>query len=403
MDIVSSIVVVSYHYDDVVVGRPHFWRRALVAIPSGANVTTVASDFDHIRKKKLTSMCSNVVRLPVRRYDKNLSFARVLSYWDFACCILRGSVLERASVVVVCVPDYISALAVLLWSRRRSCVVLIDVVDLWPEALPLPVKWNLLFKKTIGRIISCFRACMFAPSSLIFFQSEYFIGLYGSPSNKHRLLRMCCDPLALEPIRLAPPLAEKLCLVFLGSINSVTDTELIVGLLRALAAVRKIRLAVIGGGNSLVRLQEKLQSIAVETVFYGINFDPDVKSTELAGAHFGLNLYRSTTAVAVSYKSMEYLQYGLPLLNSAQGDTSLLVEREGCGFNCNANAIDSTLTSLISLTDEGHAALRANANRVFNTYFSFASFEKTVHDALSCLQVATEVCSDDSSSKGTIL
>jgi glycosyltransferase involved in cell wall biosynthesis len=403
MNRASSIIVISYHYDDVAVGRTNFWRRALVSIPSGANVTTVASDFDHIRKQTLTSMCSNVVRLPVRRYDKNISFARVLSYWDFACCILRGSVLEHASVLVVCVPDYISALAVLLWSRRFSCAVLIDVVDLWPEALPLPVKWNLLFKGTLGPIIARVRACLFAPSSLIFFQSEYFIGLYGSPSPKHRLLRMCCDPLALEPIRLAPPLGEKLCLVFLGSINSVTDTESIVGLLRGLAAFRKIRLALIGGGNSLFRLQEELRSIAVETVYYGINFDPDIKSTELAGAHFGLNLYRSTTAVAVSYKSMEYLQYGLPLLNSAQGDTSLLVEREGCGFNCNASAIDSTITSLISLTDEGHAELRANATRVFNTYFSFASFEKTVHDALSCLQVATEVRADYSSSKGTIL
>lgn len=403
MDRVGSMVVISYHYDDAVVGRPHFWRRAFVTIPGGANVTTVASDFDHIRKRTLTGICSNVVRLPVRRYDKNLSFARVLSYWDFARGILRGSVIERASIVVVCVPDYICALAVLLWSRRRSCAVLIDVVDLWPEALPLPVRWNLLFKRTLGRVFARVRACLFAPASLIFFQSEYFVGLYGSPSLKHRLLRMCCDTLTFEPIRRAPPLAEKLCLVFLGSINSVTDTESIVALLRALAAVRKVRLAVIGGGNSLFRLQEELRSSDVETVYYGINFDPDVKSSELAGAHFGLNLYRSTTAVAVSYKSMEYLQYGLPLLNSAQGDTSLLVEREGCGFNCNATAIDSAITSLNSLTDEGHAELRANATRVFHTYFSFASFEKTVHDALSYLQVATEVRADLGSSKGTIL
>ena len=53
-----------------------------------------------------------------------------------------------------------------------------------------------------------------------------------------------------------------------------------------------------------------------------------------------------STEVALSYKSVDYLSYGVPLLNSAKEDTKILVNEENIGYNFNSNSLESLINKL---------------------------------------------------------
>ena len=166
-------VVVSYHLLANGTGRPYFVVQALRKMAKIHHVSLIASNFDHIRKR--TILTEEGERVPVRPYAKNISIGRVLSYFDFARQIPLLLDVRKADLVYVCVPDYISAFAILKNKRDRRFLVIVDVVDLWPEAFPLPKHINRLFKGVFGGIFKPLRQWLFQKADLVLFQSRYFL------------------------------------------------------------------------------------------------------------------------------------------------------------------------------------------------------------------------------------
>ena len=93
-------------------------------------------------------------------------------------------------------------------------------------------------------------------------------------------------------------------------------------------------------------------------------------------AHFGFNGYKETTEVSVSYKSLEYLQHGIPLINSAKGDMIELVASEKCGLNYNSKDLQPVVNNIIAMSDADHAVMCQNALRTFDENFSYFRFNK---------------------------
>jgi len=371
------VLVVSYHYPDGENSRPTLVRRVFAEMPGGIAVKAIASDFDHFSKRTMPSSVGGIIRLPVRPYRKNISTARLLSYADFAWRLRKHPAVAEADIIYVCVPCYLSALAVLFGRARRRQKVLVDVVDLWPEALPLPRIVNRLIKGTIGAGIKSLRRRIFGGADLLFFQSRYFLNKYGGNSVRHKFLPMCLSGASLaENVTRRSSLSKEVRILFLGSMNSITDMASLVQLLQLLAKQRKVCFSVIGGGNSLEWLKERLKATTVTATFHGITFDKRIKEEELSRAHFGFNGYKETTEVSVSYKSLEYLQHGIPLINSAKGDMIELVASEKCGLNYNAKDLQPVVNNIIAMSDADHAVMRQNALRTFDENFSYGHFSK---------------------------
>jgi len=372
-----SVAVVSYHLMTDGTGRPNYVARALSEMPFLGSVSLVASDYEHISKRRVPE--DGVVRLPVRPYTKNISVQRILSYFDFARQVNLAVPVAGADLIYVCVPDYLSALAILRRKRNRRIVVIVDVVDLWPEALPLPRLVNGLVKKTIGLAFKWLRRSLFSKADLVLFQSQYFLNQCSGNNARYGFLPMCLN----ETTRLdyswkGSSLAKEIRVLFLGSMNNITDVVSLVQLLCILAEKRKVSLRVVGGGSSLEWLKQRLRTTAVITTFYGITFDSKIKDEELSQAHFGYNGYKETTEVSVSYKSLEYLRHGIPLINSAKGDTFELMENKECGFNYDPKDIQAVAARILLITDAEHARMRQNALRAFEACFSYLGFSTTL-------------------------
>jgi len=369
-----NVCLISYHYEEER-GRPNLVKRALSAMDFVKDLRVVASNFDHITKEVIPNTEQNITRLRVRQYSNNISLKRVLSYWDFARQLSALPILTTTQIAYVCVPDYLSALTVLRRRTGRTERVIIDVVDLWPEALPLPRLVNGLLKWALGSGIKRLRQRLFRDANLVLFQSQYFLSQFGGNGERYGFLPMCAGKTSqADFVWDGPSLASEIRILFLGSMNSITDLASLVHILRILVEERKVSLSVVGGGSSLGWLKEQLRGTPVITTFYGITFDKDIKNGEFRQTHFGYNGYRETTEVAVSYKSLELLQHGIPLINSAKGDTFEIVRNEECGLNFERKSLQAVAKRILSLTDVAHSHMRQNARRAFEVNFSYPGF-----------------------------
>jgi glycosyltransferase involved in cell wall biosynthesis len=373
------VCVVSYHFDEGFDARPNVARLAFAEMQSVAEVKVVAANFDHIRKLKLDGNTGSMLRVPVRPYSRNISANRLFSYWDFAKQVRNLPALSSADLVYTCVPDNFTAMEILRSRVGAFPKVIIDVVDLWPEAFPLPPIINYIAKRTIGTLLKVRRKRSFDAADLILFQSRYFLEKYGNSRARVGILPMCFRGSAQAlATGTAPSLKDEIRILFLGSINSITDSRSIVEILSLLSAARRVHFSVIGGGSGAKWLQERLRAVPVSTNFYGITFDKAIKDNEFSQAHFGFNAYKKTTEVSVSYKSMEYLKHGIPLINCAKGDTFELVQNSGCGVNFDANQIQEVANRLLSLTDAEHAQMRRNTLWVAEEHYSYRRFAQTL-------------------------
>ena len=107
---------------------------------------------------------------------------------------------------------------------------------------------------------------------------------------------------------------------------------------------------------------------------YGISFDENFKKNIFSKCWFGFNGYKQSTEVALSYKSVDYLSYGVPLLNSAKEDTNRLVTSEKIGFNFNKDNLESLVIKLSTISPQEVIEMKKNAYKTFQEKFSGKSY-----------------------------
>ena len=76
----------------------------------------------------------------------------------------------------------------------------------------------------------------------------------------------------------------------------------------------------------------------------------------------------------MSYKSVDYLSYGVPLLNSAKEDTNRLVTSEKIGFNFNEDNLESLIIKLSTISPQEVIEMKKSAYRTFQERFLGQSY-----------------------------
>jgi hypothetical protein len=377
-----KVVIVSYHFDAETHNRPVQIFGVLKQIAGVDEVQALVADYDHVTKNYVKSEKPGVRYFHVPPYSHNISYARIASYRRFARQVIDSGMLEGVDLVYVNVPDYFSACSILRHQARFGYRTIIDIVDLWPEALPLPTLIDTPAKALLHLILHGPRRRLFNKADMLLFQSTHFMRQFGALPEKCHVLPMCstraenAEPKPEQSLK--PDITRQVNLLYLGSLNSITDVDSLVSLAQILSMQRKVRLAVVGGGAGMSGFERRMKSLPVEMVYHGITFDPEIKRTEFGMAHFGYNGYRQTTDVAVSYKSMDYLQNRLPILNSARGDSRELVAMESCGFNFTPDTIDGVADSILAMNDASYLAMSDRAALAYESHFSFRSFRESL-------------------------
>ena len=391
--VLSRVAVISYDFiEKSQNSRPLLVYKALNACPDVKQVKVYCADFSHHQKHYVNLEHPDFQPIAVPAYRQNISFHRIFSYWIFALKVAVNPALRDCSLLYFCVPANELAMIALWYKLFFRKTVVLDVVDLWPEAFPLSPWCNDGIKWLLNVTSRPLRNWLFRQSHLIITQSAYFKQKIAAPPNSQVVL-MGTTHQVDRRLKTAHrhSLQAQINILYLGSINAINDLDSLIAILACLKQHRAVHLSVIGGGKRLPYLQQQVEDLGISSCFHGICFDPAIKNQEFLRCHFGYNGYVPATEVAISYKSLEYLAHGLPLLNSTKGDTRQLVETEGCGLNFQPNqrSRNGLVGQLLALSDEDYYQMQQQALQTFEQHFAWSVFQDNLIETLSRLEKAT--------------
>lgn len=336
-------------------------------------VKAISSDFSHIRKEKRKNLSDRIIYLHARPYQKNISVTRMRSHYEFASQAFDHIEGDNPDLIWLIAPaNSLIRQARKYKERHPNVKLIVDIIDMWPESLPVNINKNVLPFRLWRRIrsdnINCadhlVTECDYYHEILA---SEYMgpiTTIYWARDNKEVMI----DPVFDDD--------DDLNLVYIGSINNIIDTAKISDIISQ--CDQKVRLRVIGEGEKTDHFLNEMRQVC-EVEYYGAIREEKGKAEIFNRCHAGINIYHENLYIGFTTKCIDYFEYGLPIINNIKGDTWKMVEENEAGIN---------VANDIRIEAEKLRRQRKNYQSIVDLYNS--NFTKEVFME-KCLKVIDEV------------
>ena len=286
-------------------------ERMMLVIKSleseGFEVVSYTSNFSHIRKEYRNNIPEGVIALRANSYRKNLSVSRLYSHNKFAKDVFKRVRKDKPDLLYVIVPANSLVKEAYKYKRETGVKLIMDIIDMWPESLPVSSKIKNLFpfklwKSYRSKYINC-------ADRLITECNLYHEILESEYKGEINTLYWARD---LKPVRYNLNLGDNLSLLYIGSINNIINTDLMVKLIENYS--KKVTMHIIGDGENKDEMIDKLNKVC-EVFYHGPVYDVEKKKEIFSKCHAGLNLYKSDLYIGLTVKSIDYFNFGLPVIN----------------------------------------------------------------------------------------
>ncbi|WMB28199.1 hypothetical protein N1495_04705 [Streptococcus didelphis] len=143
-------------------------------INQGYEVNYYVSSFNHITKKVDMIDVPEIAEIVVSpRYYSNFSFRRIYSNIIFSIKVIRKLNISKPKVIVVLLPSNILAAFTSIYSKMNNTSLIVDILDLWPESLPVNKKIKVIFSP-IFSLWSFLRKIAIKASDLVILECNYY-------------------------------------------------------------------------------------------------------------------------------------------------------------------------------------------------------------------------------------
>ncbi len=318
----------------------------------GFQTILLTSDFSHMRKNKRQSIPERFTSIKTLPYKKNLSVKRMYSHHRFAKDLFDLIETEDPDLIWLMAPaNSLIKRAAAYKKRHPEKKLIIDIIDMWPESLPVNISkdmfpfklWKGLRKNNIGCADLVVSECDLYRNIL----SEEYDGTL-------KTIRWARKGTSIKTPCKADD--EKLTLVYIGSINNIIDTDRIAMAIKTVK--RPVVLHVIGEGENTAYFIEKLKEVC-EVIYHGPIRNEEGKKEIFELCHAGINVYKKGLYIGLTVKCIDYFQHGLPIINTIEGDTSDLIAKYHAGINLDeASFID----------EEKLIQMRRNGQSIYDLY-----------------------------------
>lgn len=347
----------------------------------GYKIQILTSDFNHIKKEKITEKKDIYTYIKVPSYKKNISLQRLTSHICFAKKIYKFLKKDSPDLIYALLPPNGVTKICARYKRKTSCCLFFDVIDMWPESMPinrfcntLPYKeWRNLRDNYLNYADHIFLECELYRDSLkkVMPEKSSVLHLYKRQSSQGAQE-------ILSQIEKYKKQQNKVILAYLGSINYIIDIETICKIVGALTKKTDVEVRIIGDGENRSAFINELERAGATVNYYGKVFEEDKKINILSECDYALNLMKDSVKVGLTIKSIDYLSYGLPLINNIKGDTWQLVEEEEIGVN-----YDGNVDKILDYMDVEDANLRLRVFDIYQKYFTRQVFQREFLDNLN--------------------
>ncbi len=368
----ADLISASVHARRAVVLAPFFSlvgpsrpRDVAEALAKLMPVDILTTDFDHSRKARREPLQSEefaqIIYMKTPPYKTNVGMNRLLSHIVFSLCASWYLVRNRRRYDTI----YATApLNLLLWtafSCTGTAKKIMDVVDIWPDALPFSastrralapifVVWKWLF------VSSARKADIVISGSNVFLQEAK---RYTSKDTQTAQFYIGHDSL-----NYSVPKEPLFTLAYVGNLGHLYDFETLLDVLSEEDLIGRMQLFVIGVGDRQDWLLHELSRRDIPHRFYGVVLDRDRLGSILCSCHAGFNGYVRTNA-SFSYKATTYLAAGLPLVNSMRGDLQQLIDTYDLGENYEAGVREQLRGALLRLSRRDHDVMASSCRQFF--------------------------------------
>lgn len=296
------------------------------------SIEVLAADYDHRNKKVYIAERDNLTLVHVKPYKKNLSFDRLISHYQFSKASFEYMACQNLQLIYIVAPPNILFYHA---NKYRKCHpetrIVFDIEDMWPETLPISdslcklARPGLsLWRSLRNRNLNC--------ADAIAYECNLFKD-YLSPIvkvDKQSVIYFCIDGDDAGKV-VNNNIEEEISFVYLGSLNNIFDGDLTAQILNSIAERNKVKLHIIGDGESKRDFLSKLHNISV--MDHGIVYDEQIKNQIFNQSNFAINIMKPTVFVGLTMKSMDYFKAGIPIINNISGDTTNLIDQYGSGYN----------------------------------------------------------------------
>lgn len=355
----------------VISGTNHYEERAKSVIEEYQKeheVIYLTSDFNHWTKEYFKLDLPYAQQLHVIGYYKNLSPSRILSHIQFSIKTFFRLMKLKPDIVYAEIPHNTLAVATKWYKRFHKCEVVLDIFDMWPEALPIKSE-NPVFKIACA-VWRSFRNRNLKYADKVYTECGYYQEIIRKegcdvPMETKYLTRKKVD-LDIQTVWDA----EKIHLCYVGNINNIIDIPCITEFLAKIHEKKPVCLHLIGNGESRGRLIESIENRGVQVVSYGVIYDVHRLQEVFNQCYFGINFLLPNLAIGLTMKSITYLRGGIPLLNTVDGDTWNMVDTYHAGINIEREDMDKAVDMIINMDYGQVRAMKENAHVVFEEHFA---------------------------------
>lgn len=343
---------------------------------NGYDSKLIFSNFDHIKKEKVKPFKKNVININVREYRSNISLDRIFSHIDFAKNVERYLNSQKPFDLVYCIlpPNFLGGVIKKYKKQHQNVRVFFDVYDIWPESFPLPgskfIKpWANMRNDNLNIADGVFLECEHYKTVL----KKYL------PMERTHVMYLAKD----DSVELHHVFDDsKIHFLYLGSINNIFDLKGTLEILTKVNQKRKVDIHIIGDGKKRTEFLSELKRHHIEFVYHGMVFDQDKKEKIFKKCDFGLNVYKRSCEIGLTMKSLDYFQYGIPVISKNIYDTGEIIELKGTGFNVKDGELNSCVRDIVTMTKDKWDACHAATIEVFQEMFSKDAVARILRNVL---------------------
>ena len=255
------------------------------------------------------------------------------------------------------------------WYKRfHKSEVILDIFDMWPEALP--IKSNNPIFKIACSVWGGLRNNNLKYADKVYTECNYYQELIRGegcdvPMETKYLTRKKVD-LDIQTVWDK----DKIHICYVGNINNIIDIPFITDFMSRLNEKKPVCFHLIGNGESRVKLIESLEEKGVQVVSYGVVYDVYRLQEIFNQCYFGINFLLPDLAIGLTMKSITYLRGGIPLLNTVDGDTWNMVDTYQAGINVPRGKEDFVIEKIINMNQSQVSDMKQNAHVVFEEHFA---------------------------------
>lgn len=342
----------------------------------GYKLTFFTTDFEHQRKiflkKNETPEGFELLESKIG-YKKNRSFKRLINHFFLGRSLKNRMEIAKIPDLIICsYPTIYMTYIAVKFGNKHNIPVIVDVRDLWPDIFIKPIVGKVLFMP------------LYIQKNLIFSKATRVIGVspkYVNWATPNRDIQPNILPLTQYH---ASPKPDDLTsnifplkLIFAGTLGNTYDLSLI-NVISELLTENNIEhhITVCGEGPNKSFFTNSIQNN--QNVFFRGWLTKDELDNELKRSHIGLMLYKKKSPQGWPNKLIEYLSYGLPIINSLKGESWNLIELHRMGVNIDSDNLEPIIDWIKKVIVPNYSIISNRSLNVFNENFD----EETVFNKL---------------------